>query len=58
MSRKFWQVRREDTVVVIAFGRIGTTGQSQSKPFADAERAQAEIEKLVAEKLRKGYLEA
>ena len=57
-SRKFWQVRREGTVVVIAFGRIGTTGQSQSKPFADAERAQAEIEKLVAEKLRKGYLEA
>ncbi len=57
-SRKFWQIRREGTDVVIAFGRIGTTGQSQRKPFVDGERAQAEIEKLVAEKLRKGYLEA
>lgn len=56
-SRKFWQIRREGTDVVIAFGRIGTTGQSQRKPFVDRERAQAEIEKLVAEKLRKGYLE-
>jgi len=57
-SRKFWQIRRDGTDVVIAFGRIGTTGQSQRKPFVDGERAQAEIEKLVAEKLRKGYLEA
>jgi predicted DNA-binding WGR domain protein len=57
-SRKFWQIRREGTDVVIAFGRIGTTGQSQRKPFVDGGRAQAEIEKLVAEKLRKGYLEA
>jgi len=55
-SRKFWQIRREGTDVVIAFGRIGTTGQSQRKPFVDGERAQAEIEKLVAEKLRMGYL--
>jgi len=56
-SRKFWQIRREDTDVVVAFGRIGTTGQSQRKPLADVERAQAELEKLVREKLRKGYLE-
>jgi predicted DNA-binding WGR domain protein len=56
-SRKFWQIRREGPDVVIAFGRIGTTGQSQRKQFADAGHAQAEIEKLVAEKLRKGYLD-
>ena len=56
-SRKFWQARREDTDVLIAFGRIGTAGQSQRKPFADALQAQAEMDKLVAEKLRKGYSE-
>ena len=55
-SRKFWQARREDVDVVIAFGRIGTAGQSQRKQFADAGRAEAEMEKLVAEKLRKGYI--
>ena len=55
-SRKFWQVRREDTDVVIGFGRIGTAGQSQRKQFGDAGRAELEMEKLVAEKMRKGYL--
>jgi len=57
-SRKFWQARREGSDAVIAFGRIGTTGQSQRKQFADAERAGAEIEKLVTEKLRKGYVDS
>ncbi|MBW8756737.1 MAG: DUF4011 domain-containing protein [Burkholderiales bacterium] len=57
-SRKFWQIRREGSDVLIAFGRIGTSGQSQRKPFANGAGAQAEIDKLVAEKLRKGYHEA
>jgi len=57
-SSKFWQVRREGNDVVVAFGRIGTGGQLQRKQFDDAARAEAEIAKLVAEKLRKGYGEA
>jgi len=57
-SSKFWQVRLEGTDVVVAFGRIGTSGQVQRKQYDDAARAQAELDKLVAEKLRKGYREA
>jgi predicted DNA-binding WGR domain protein len=56
-SRKFWQARLEGTDVVVSFGRIGTTGQSQRKQFTDIWHGQAEIDKLVAEKLRKGYLQ-
>ena len=57
-SRKFWQVSREGCDVVVAFGRIGTGGQQQRKAFADEARAAAEVAKLVAEKLRKGYVDA
>ncbi|MEP6502136.1 MAG: DUF4011 domain-containing protein [Betaproteobacteria bacterium] len=57
-SRKFWQVGRQGGDVVITFGRIGTTGQTQRKSFADEARAIAELDKLVAEKLRKGYQDA
>ena len=56
-SRKFWQIRRDGTDVVIAFGRIGTAAQLQRKQFADPAGAEAEMEKLVAEKLRKGYVQ-
>jgi predicted DNA-binding WGR domain protein len=41
----------------VRFGRIGTPGQSQSKSFADAAKARNEVEKLIAEKLKKGYTE-
>lgn len=54
-SRKFWQVSRQGTDVTVTFGRIGTQGQTQVKAFGTEERAQAEVDKLVAEKLRKGY---
>jgi predicted DNA-binding WGR domain protein len=37
---------------------VGSTGQTLVKAFDSAERAAREMEKLVAEKLRKGYVEA
>ena len=56
-SRKFWQIGCEDTEVTIRFGRIGTQGQTQLKQFPTAARAQQEVAKLIAEKLKKGYAE-
>jgi len=41
----------------VRFGRTGTTGQSQSKTFPDEARAKREVDNLVAEKVKKGYLE-
>jgi len=56
-SRKFWAVAQEGVSLTIRFGRIGTTGQVQTKTFADEPRAQREMAKLIAEKTGKGYVE-
>lgn len=57
-SRKFWEIGQDDIHLIIRFGRIGTNGQSQTKTFADAERVTREMNKLIAEKVKKGYAEA
>ena len=56
-SSKFWQVRSDGNHLHLAWGRIGTAGQSQEKSFASAEVAQAEAAKLITGKLAKGYQE-
>lgn len=43
--------------VTVRFGRIGGSGQMQSKSFNDEIMAQAHAAKLVTEKTRKGYKE-
>ncbi|MBI5497019.1 MAG: WGR domain-containing protein [Deltaproteobacteria bacterium] len=56
-SSKFWCIDLQGTSFTVTFGRIGTAGQSQSKTFATPEKARAEHDKLVAEKVKKGYSE-
>lgn len=56
-SSKFWEIRFDEHVVTVRYGRIGTNGQTVSKPFADSESASTHVAKLVAEKLGKGYVE-
>lgn len=54
-SRKFWEIGQEGMAVTVRFGRIGTQGQTQVKSFPDETRAKREVDKLTAEKLKKGY---
>lgn len=56
-SHKFWRVARSGTALSVSFGRIGTQGQTTLKEFESTARATREMDKLVAEKLRKGYVE-
>lgn len=56
-SAKFWEVAVAGCNVTVCFGRIGTTGQEQTKTLADATAAQQHANKLVAEKIKKGYQE-
>jgi predicted DNA-binding WGR domain protein len=56
-SNKFWEVSLDEASVSVRFGRIGTPGQTQAKVFADSTRAKSEAEKLIREKLAKGYEE-
>jgi predicted DNA-binding WGR domain protein len=56
-SKKFWEISVENNSFTVRFGRIGTAGQSQTKSFAETSKARMESEKLIAEKLKKGYIE-
>ncbi|OXJ13178.1 AAA domain-containing protein [Burkholderia sp. AU6039] len=56
-SSKFWRASVRGTELNVTYGRIGTNGQANLKQFATVERARREMDKLVAEKLRKGYVE-
>ncbi|MDC3952975.1 WGR and DUF4132 domain-containing protein [Polyangium jinanense] len=56
-SKKFWQIERDGSQLSIQWGKIGTAGQSQVKDFPSDQKAQAEHDKLVAEKTKKGYVE-
>jgi uncharacterized protein (TIGR02996 family) len=56
-SHKFWSVERQGRAFTVRFGRVGTPGQAQQKQFADEATAKKECDKLVAEKVKKGYVE-
>ena len=56
-SNKFWTIEVDGAEHTVHFGRIGTDGQTKTKSFATPEKAQAEYEKLIAEKTGKGYQE-
>jgi bifunctional non-homologous end joining protein LigD len=56
-SDKFWHIELADSSFTVHFGRTGTNGQTQTKEFGSAEAAKKEYEKLIAEKVKKGYTE-
>lgn len=56
-ASKFWEVSCSDCELTVNFGRIGTAGQTKVKEFDEPAGAQAEREKLIKEKTKKGYQE-
>jgi DNA ligase-1 len=56
-SDKFWEIGLDGSSVNVRFGRNGTQGQTSVKNFADAAKAEKHVEKLIGEKLGKGYIE-
>ena len=56
-SHKFWAVEQQGNELHINWGKVGTNGQSQVKSFADAAAAEKAGLKLIAEKVKKGYVE-
>jgi predicted DNA-binding WGR domain protein len=55
-SNKFWEITLEGTSFTTTYGRIGTDGQSSLKEYDSEDKAKKEYDKLVAEKVKKGYL--
>ena len=56
-SNKFWTLELRGNVHHVHFGRKGTAGQTQTKEFGSNEAARKAFDKLVSEKLAKGYRE-
>ena len=56
-SNKFWHLEVKGTDVTVHFGRNGTRGQSTVKSFPDELAAQKHADKMIAQKVGKGYVE-
>jgi uncharacterized protein (TIGR02996 family) len=56
-SNKFWHIDLQGANFRVTFGKVGSSGQTQVKDFPDALQARKAHDKLVAEKLAKGYVE-
>lgn len=56
-SSKFWEVSQTENAMTTRWGRIGSSGQSKTKTFADEHAAAKSMAKLIAEKTNEGYLE-
>ncbi len=57
-SNKFWEIDYSGAdSFTVRWGRLGTDGQTQTKAFATEVQARAAAEKLIAEKVGKGYTE-
>ncbi|WP_405683105.1 DUF4132 domain-containing protein [Streptomyces sp. NBC_00057] len=56
-ASKFWETEAEGAVVTVRYGRCGSDGRTQTKEYASAEAASAQVRKTIAEKERKGYRE-
>ena len=56
-SDKFWDIEFEGTTQTVVYGKTGTSGREAVKEFATAEECTKESEKLIAQKLKKGYTE-
>jgi uncharacterized protein (TIGR02996 family) len=54
-SNKFWEIELEGSAFTTTYGKIGSEGQSTTKEFDSPEKAKKEYEKLIAEKVKKGY---
>lgn len=57
-SSKFWEIRIAGTSVTTRYGKIGAKGQETVKSFGDVGAAQAFMQKQIAEKTAKGYVES
>ncbi|EMY78891.1 WGR domain protein [Leptospira weilii serovar Ranarum str. ICFT] len=56
-SDKFWNIEVSGRSFTVTFGKVGTGGQTQTKTFDDEDQCLKEANKLLAEKLKKGYID-
>ncbi|MDR2869044.1 MAG: WGR domain-containing protein [Deferribacteraceae bacterium] len=63
-SNKFWKIdieideEEDEYNFVTTYGKIGTAGQTSEKSFDSAEDCEKEANKVIAQKVKKGYVES
>ncbi len=55
-SSKFWEIKLSGTSFTTTYGKLGGKGQTTIKTFSSEAEARKEHDKLIAEKVRKGYV--
>ncbi len=55
-SNKFWEIELDEESFTTRWGKIGTAGQETTKDFDSRADAKREYDKLIAEKVKKGYV--
>ena len=54
-SNKFWEIALSGNSFTTTYGKIGTAGQASLKTFGSEAEAKKQYDKLIAEKVKKGY---
>ncbi|SDF49417.1 WGR domain-containing protein [Chitinophaga filiformis] len=54
-SNKFWDIEINRNQFTVYFGKAGTQGQTQTKEYTSEEECRKAADKLIAEKVKKGY---
>lgn len=54
-SNKFWDIQLSGSSFTTTWGKIGTAGEATTKSFPSDDKARQEYDKLIAEKVKKGY---
>lgn len=54
-SNKFWDIQLSGSSFTTTWGKIGTAGQATTKSFPSDDKARQEYDKLIADKVKKGY---
>ncbi|MBK7936967.1 MAG: WGR domain-containing protein [Lewinellaceae bacterium] len=56
-SDKFWSVEVQNSKITVVFGRMGLAGTTTVKILEDEAAAEKDAERLIREKVKKGYVE-
>ena len=54
-SNKFWEIKLSGASFTTTYGKVGSSGQTTLKTFSSEAAAKKEHDRLVAEKIKKGY---
>ena len=54
---KFWEISRRGALLTVGSGRIGGTSKVRNKQLTDYMAAEQEFDRLIRDKLRRGYVE-